>query len=93
MFDRILKQFQDLLLARRYVITLHAYDEMGADDFSVWDVESAFLNGTVEECQRDRQTAERKYRIAGTALDGRGIEVVAKLGPTGKLVIITVYAL
>ena len=93
MFARTLKQIQQLVLARHYVITLHAYDEMGADGLSVWDVESALLSGAVSEQQRDRETAERKYRVAGTALDGREIEVVTKIGPTGKLVIITVYAL
>ena len=73
-------------------MTLHAYDEMAADSLSLWDVESALLNGEVLEQQRDRQSAERKYRIGGRSLDERSLEVVAKVGPTGKLVIITVYA-
>lgn len=32
-------------------------------------------------------------RIAGQTVDGSEVEVIAKLSPTGKLVIITVYAL
>lgn len=39
----------------------------------------------------DRVTAEWKYRINGQTVDAGEVEVVAKLSPTGKLVIITVY--
>jgi hypothetical protein len=92
MHERIARQFRQLVLERQYVVTLHAYDEMAADSLSLWDVESALLNGEVLEQQRDRQSAEPKYRIGGRSLDGRSLEVVAKVGPTGKLVIITVYA-
>ena len=92
MHERIFKQVRQLVLERRYVITLHAYDEMAADSFALWDVESGLLNGEVLEQQRDRQSAELKYRIGGRSLDDRSLEVVVKIGPTGKLVIITVYA-
>lgn len=36
-------------------------------------------------------TAEWKYRIRGETVDGGEVEMIAKLSPTGKLVIITVY--
>jgi len=92
MHERLLRQVRQLVLERRYVVTLHAYDEMAADSLTLWDVESGVLNGEVLELQRDRQSAELKYRIGGRSLDNRSLEVVAKIGPTGKLVIITVYA-
>jgi len=38
-------------------------------------------------------TTEWKYRIRGKTVGDSKVEVVAKLAPTGKLVIITVYAL
>jgi hypothetical protein len=91
MLDQTRNQIRQLVLARRYVVTLHAYDEMAADNISVWDLEAALLNGTVQEQQRDRETSERKYRVAGSALDERPIEVIAKIGPTGKLIVITAY--
>jgi hypothetical protein len=37
--------------------------------------------------------AESKYRIRGYNIDKNVIEVIVKLSPTGKIVIITVYAL
>jgi len=41
--------------------------------------------------KKDKVTTEWKYRIRGETIGGGEVEVVAKLGPTGKLVIITVY--
>ncbi len=93
MFERILHRIWELVLQRRYVVRLHAYDEMSADEFTVWDVEAALLNGDVVEQQRDRVTSEKKYRLEGNAMDERQMAVVVKFGPTGKLIIITVYAL
>jgi hypothetical protein len=73
------------------VVTLHAADELEADGFSVLDLERGILTGSILEVQRDRRTWERKYRIRGTTRFSEAIEVVVKLGPNGKLVIITVY--
>ena len=44
-------------------MTLHAEEEMNNDDFTIYDVESAILTGKIVERQRDRETAELKYRI------------------------------
>jgi hypothetical protein len=74
-----------------YVMTLHAEEEMGADGLTVFDVEHAILTGKIIERQKDKVTAEWKYRISGKTLSDDGIEVIAKSGATGKLVIITVY--
>ena len=93
MHERVLKRICELVLDRRYVVTVHAYDEMAADDLTVWDVESAVLTGQVEERQRDADTDELKYRIRGKSTSGSDMEVVAKIGATGKAVVITVYEL
>jgi len=93
MYERFLKQIRHLVLERCYIVTLHAYDEMAADDLTIWDVESALLNGKIVEQQRDRQTAEHKYRISGMSIDERRIDVIVKFGPTGKLIVITVFAI
>ncbi len=93
MHPRILKRLHALILSREYVVTLHAYDEMAADDLTVWDVESAILTGKIVEKQKDARTKEWKYRVRGSSIDGVPMEVVVKLGMTGKLVFITVYIL
>ncbi len=84
---------QRLVLERRYIVTVHAYDEMLADELAIWDVESVILTGKVVERQKDRATSENKYRLRGEALDGSAVEVVAKFSLTDKLVIVTVYSL
>jgi hypothetical protein len=72
-------------------MTLHAEEEMNSDDLTIYDVESAILTGKIVERQRDRETAELKYRINGQTLSDDKVEVITKVSPTGKLVIITVY--
>ncbi len=93
MYDRVLNRMQRLVLERRYIVTVHAYDEMLADELAIWDVESVILTGKVVERQKDRATSENKYRLRGEALDGSAVEVVAKFSLTDKLVIVTVYSL
>jgi len=73
-------------------MTIHAEEEMNFDNFSIFDVESAILNGTTIERQTDAETGELKYIMEGSALDDRTVGIVAKLSPTNKLVIITIYA-
>jgi hypothetical protein len=86
------QQIRDRVRTRQYVVTLHAEEEMDADGFSIYDVEHAILGGTLKARQRDPTSGEWKYRLTGSALDGRLMRVIVKLSVTGKLVIITVYA-
>ena len=56
------------------------------------DIENVLLTGRVVERQRDRTTRESKYLVRGEPLAGDGDVVVAvKFGPTGRLVILTIY--
>lgn len=64
---------------------------MNNESFSVQDVKRGILSGEILERQKDQLTAEWKYRIKGKTIAGGQIELIAKLSPTGKLVIITVY--
>ncbi len=91
MLKRILDQMKDKIRRRLYVMTLHAEEEMNEDGLTIYDVESSILTGEILERQKDRVTSEWKYRISGHAVSGGKVEVIVKLSPTGKLVIITVY--
>ena len=93
MFAAIVKLMQDKVRSKQHVVSAHARKEMLDDELSIDDVEMAILTGVIVERQRDRVTAEWKYRLHGEATDGRTMEVVAKFSPTGKLVLITVYTL
>lgn len=82
---------RDLIRSLDYVMTIHGEEEMENDGLSILDLENAVLTGEITERQRDDGTSELKYLITGKTLDDLNITVVAKLGLTGKLVIITVY--
>jgi len=72
-------------------MTLHAEEEMDDDGLSIFDIEHGILTGEILERQKDRETAEPKYRIQGKTLADDSVEIIGKTSPTGKLVIITVY--
>jgi len=91
MFERILKIMRDQIRGRNYVMTLHAEEEMNNDELTVYDIEHGILTGIISERQKDRTTSEWKYSVRGTTIAGDGVEIIAKLGATGRLVIITVY--
>ena len=78
--------------SRQYVMTVHAWEELDSDGLSVFDVENAILSGRIAERQTDQPWGDRKYVVRGRPLEGDdAVVVVAKLGPTGDLVILTVY--
>ena len=91
MFDRILKRMRRLVRASQYVMTVHAEDEMNSDGLTIYDVESVILTGRIVARQKDRASAEWKYVVRGRSLAADRVTVVAKIGPTGKLVFITVF--
>jgi len=91
MLERILKQMQERVRTRQYVMTLHAEEEMNDDGLTIFDVERGILSGKIIERQKDSDTGEWKYLIAGKTLANNRVVVVTKPSPTGKFVIITVY--
>ena len=93
MFERILKQMQEKIRSRQYIMTLHAEEEMDDDELTIFDVERAILTGEIVERQKEHKIGEWKYLIKGYTLTDNKIIVVSKLSITGKLVIITVFLL
>lgn len=91
MYERILKQMRERIRTRQYVMTLHAEEEMNDDGLTIFDVERGILTGEVIERQKDQPTGDWKYLVQGQTVVGQQVIVVSKLGPTNKLVIITVY--
>ncbi len=80
-----------LLAESLYVMTVHGQEEMEADGLTLEDVERTILNGEIIQRQSDQLSGEAKYVIEGRSPTKEPVRVVAKLGPTGRLVIITVY--
>jgi len=91
LFSGILIKFKECIRENRYVVTMHGDEEMDEDELSIFDVERAILTGAIIERQKDSEKGEWKYIVRGQAMDGSEITVVAKLGLTNRMVIITVY--
>ena len=83
---------RQLIRTLSYAVSTHAADELEDDNLTILNLKNVVLSGQIVERQRDRSTRETKYVIQGGTLDGTAAEVVAKVGHTGKLFIITVYA-
>ena len=86
-----ISRIRNLLRALRYVVSLHAAEEMEDDGFTILDLENIILTGSIVERQKDQKTDETKIVIRGVSLDGREAETVVKVGLSGILFIITVY--
>jgi hypothetical protein len=54
-------------------------------------VESVILSGKIIQRQKDHNTGEWKYLVRGESLAGETVVAVTKIGPTGKLIFITIY--
>jgi hypothetical protein len=90
-YERILNQLREKIRTRQYVMTLHADEEMDEDGLSIFDVESVILSGKIIERQKDQNTGEWKYLVKGESLTGESVVTITKIGPTEKLIFITVY--
>mgnify|MGYP001201151593 CR=1 FL=1 len=93
MFVRTLKLMRAKIRADQYIMSEHADEKMDEEDLAIHDVECAILSGAVQERQKDRQSGEWKYRVRGESADGAPVEVIAKISPSGKLVVVTAYRL
>ena len=91
MHERILRKMREKLRSRDYVMTTHADEEMWEDGLAIEDIENIILTGKIVARQEDRYSDEWKYLVRGESLDSRPVVVVAKIGYTRELVIITVY--
>jgi hypothetical protein len=88
---RLIDRLRDAIRAGDYLVPFHAANELDDDEISIFDVENIILTSELVERQRDARTRERKYVISGETLDGEAACCVVKLGPTGKVVIITAW--
>jgi hypothetical protein len=72
---------------------LHAAEELDDDNLTILHLESIILTGEIAERQRDRRTRDSKSIVRGATLAGEEAEAVVKVGPRGRLVVLTVYLL
>jgi hypothetical protein len=93
MSNPTISQLRHLIRTLNYVVSTHAAEELEDDNLSILDLENIILTGQISERQRDSQTRESKALVSGITLDGKPAQTVVKIGFTGKLIVITTYAL
>lgn len=82
---------RDAVCRERYEVSRCAEWERRNSNLSLADVESALLGGEIVESYPGEPRGPT-HLIAGYALDGRPVHVVARLLPAGRLRVIAVYA-
>jgi hypothetical protein len=70
----------------------HFFEEMANDHLTFADIEKAIASGTVRR-KFTRDPRGTRFEVVGTAIDGRTIAIICRIKSTGKLLLITTYAL
>ena len=90
MYPRILERMRESARQNRIILTVHAIEEMDADDLLKEDLAHCILQGEIVTRQWDGDFHEYKYVLQGETLSGEAGEVVVKLR-SEKIIIITAY--
>lgn len=87
--ERIRKKLYD----KQYEFTIpHFFEEMADDDLEFSDIERVIETGWIMRKFTDDPRGTR-YEIVGRSLDDREIAVICRIKSTGRLLLITTYAL
>ncbi|MGR3304247.1 MAG: DUF4258 domain-containing protein [Candidatus Scalindua sp.] len=73
----ILQKIRQKIVDRNYYISSHAEEEMLDDDLERKDMENAILKGRIEK-KMTRDIRGTRYRMEGSAIDGRSIQVLCR---------------
>ena len=65
---------------------------MADDDLTFADIEMAIANGKIKR-KFTRDPRGTRYEVVGTTTDGKKIAIIWRIKNTGKLLLITTYAL
>ena len=91
MAEPTITRIRECIRSLNYVVSIHAAEELDDDNITILDLENIIFSGEIIERQRDTRPREVKCVIRGHTLDERHAETVVKIGPTGKLFVITAY--
>jgi hypothetical protein len=89
----IIHTIREKIRTQEYEFTIpHFFEEMVNDNLTFEDIEMAVYNGKVNR-RFTRDPRGIRYEILGPATDGREIVIICRIKSTGKLLLITTYAL
>ena len=84
-------RIRECIRSLNYVVSIHAAEELDDDSITILVLENIILTGEIIKRQRDPRSREVKCVVRGYTLDERNAETVVKIGPTGKLFVITAF--
>lgn len=89
----IIHTIREKIRRQEYEFTIpHFFEEMANDNLSFADIETAIYKGQVNR-RFTRDPKGTRYEVIGSATDGREIAIICRIKSTGKLLLITTYAL
>jgi hypothetical protein len=89
---RAIDKLRDCIREQRYLISVHANEEMSGDDLVGVDLENAILTGKIAK-RFTKDPRGVRHEIIGRACDGRPGAVVCRNISPDWLRIVTIYAL
>lgn len=89
----IIQKIRRKIAYQEYEFTIpHFFEEMAEDNLSLEDIETAINKGRINR-KFTRDFRGTRYEVIGPAIDGREIAIICRIKSTGKLLLITTYAL
>jgi uncharacterized DUF497 family protein len=89
----IIHTIREKIRKQEYEFTIpHFFEEMANDNLTFADIEMAIYKGRVNR-KFTRDPRGTRYEVIGSATDGREIAIICRIKNTGKLLLITIYAL
>lgn len=89
----IIDVIREKLRNQEYEFALpHFFEELANDNLIFADIEMSIANGQISR-KFTRDPRGTRYEVVGPATDGRKIAVICRIKSTGKLLLITTYAL
>lgn len=89
----IIHTIREKIRKQEYEFTIpHFFEEMANDNLTFADIEMAIYKGRVNR-KFTRDPRGTRYEVIGSAVDGREIAIICRIKNTGKLLLITIYAL
>ena len=88
----IIHTIREKITRHEYEFTIpHFFEEMAEDNLTFEDIEMVIANGRIRR-KFTRDPRGTRYEVVGVGTDGREIAVICRIKGTGKLLLITTYA-
>lgn len=89
----IIHTIREKIRKQEYEFTIpHFFEEMVNDNITLADIEMAIYKGRINR-KFTRDSRGTRYEVIGSITDGREIAIICRIKNTGKLLLITTYAL